>query len=103
MDGTSVSVEARSPSSPACAPRPRPAGDCPAEATPHDEDDHGRHGRPFAWARLGDTVLLRTTETTRWPPSGLWTAAGRPFLAPRRAQAHHHDEYRTAARRPEHP
>ncbi|MCF1595878.1 class I SAM-dependent methyltransferase [Streptomyces muensis] len=67
----------------------RPGGRLLAEAADDDvderltvrvEDGHGRHGRPFPWARLGTTALLHTAETAGWILTGRWTAHGRPFV-----------------------
>jgi SAM-dependent methyltransferase len=44
------------------------------------EDDQGRHGRPFAWARLGPTALLYAAGAAGWIPTGRWTAHGRSFM-----------------------
>ncbi|MFJ5533774.1 class I SAM-dependent methyltransferase [Streptomyces sp. NPDC093261] len=67
----------------------RPGGRLLAEAAPQDvderltvrvEDAHGRHGRPFPWARLGTTALARAADATGWILTGRWTAGGRPFV-----------------------
>ncbi|MEU4091553.1 methyltransferase domain-containing protein [Streptomyces sp. NPDC026673] len=88
-----------------------PGGRLLAEAAPHDEDerltvrvedDQGRHGRPFPWARLGGTALLDTAEATGWIPAGRWTAAGRPFVELHRPWHGHRDQHPTATGRPEH-
>ncbi|MFE1172246.1 class I SAM-dependent methyltransferase [Streptomyces sp. NPDC058773] len=60
-----------------------------AEADPQDVDErltvrvqdaHGRHGRPFPWARLGTTALLRAADAAGWILTGRWTTDDRPFL-----------------------
>lgn len=75
-----------------------PGGSLLAEAAPRDEDErltvrvedgHGRHGRPFPWARLGTSVLLRTAEAAGWIPAGRWTAEGRAFVELHRPRAGH--------------
>jgi hypothetical protein len=67
----------------------RPGGRLLAEATGQDvderltvrvEDAHGRHGRPFPWARVGTTALLHAAEAVGWILTGRWTAGGRPFV-----------------------
>ncbi|MBM4793738.1 methyltransferase domain-containing protein [Streptomyces sioyaensis] len=67
----------------------RPDGRLLAEAAPQDvderltvrvEDAHGHHGRPFPWARLGTTALLRAADAAGWVLTGRWTADDRPFL-----------------------
>ncbi|WP_369213697.1 class I SAM-dependent methyltransferase [Streptomyces flavofungini] len=72
---------------------PRPGGRLLAEADADDveesltvrvEDAHGRHGRPFRWARAGATALLRAADATGWSPTGHWTTSGRTFLELRR-------------------
>jgi SAM-dependent methyltransferase len=89
-----------------------PGGRLLAEAAPHDEDerltvrvedDHGRHGRPFPWARLGTTVLLHTAGATGWIPTGRWTAEGRSFVELHRPRSGYGDEHPTATGRPEQP
>lgn len=44
------------------------------------EDAHGRHGRPFAWARVGTTALRDAADASGWTLTGRWTADGRPFV-----------------------
>ncbi|MFF7211894.1 methyltransferase domain-containing protein [Streptomyces sp. NPDC008238] len=70
-----------------------PGGRLLAEAAPHDRDERltvrvedagGRHGRPFPWARLGTTALLRTARATGWVPAARWTCEDRPFVELRR-------------------
>lgn len=89
-----------------------PGGRLLAEAAPHDaderlvvrvEDGHGRHGRPFPWARLGVTVLLRTAEGAGWVPAGRWTAAGRSFVELRRPRPGRRDSSPTATGRQQRP
>lgn len=67
----------------------RPGGRLLAEAASEDvderltvrvEDDRGRHGRPFPWARAGVTALLRAADATGWILTGRWTTDDRPFL-----------------------
>ncbi|MCL6302420.1 class I SAM-dependent methyltransferase [Streptomyces kronopolitis] len=67
----------------------RPDGRLLAEAAPQDvaehltarvEDAHGRHGRPFPWARVGATALLRAADAAGWILTGRWTTDDRPFL-----------------------
>ncbi|RXS85359.1 class I SAM-dependent methyltransferase [Streptomyces sp. TM32] len=67
----------------------RPDGRLLAEAVPQDvderltvrvEDAHGRHGRPFPWARVGTTALLCAAETAGWTLTGRWSSDDRPFL-----------------------
>ncbi|MFB7288426.1 class I SAM-dependent methyltransferase [Actinacidiphila glaucinigra] len=88
-----------------------PGGRLLAEPAPHDaderltvrvEDVHGRHGRPFPWARLDATALLRTAAATGWIPTGRWTDAGRQFVELQRPRPRHHDEHPTATGRPGH-
>ncbi|MFJ5533462.1 class I SAM-dependent methyltransferase [Streptomyces sp. NPDC093261] len=89
-----------------------PGGRLLAEAAPHDvderltvrvEDDHGRHGRPFPWARLGTNALLNAADVAGWILTGRWTADGRPFVELRRPQPGHRDGHPTVTGRPEHP
>jgi SAM-dependent methyltransferase len=49
------------------------------------EDAHGRHGRPFAWARVGTTGLLHAAEATGWILTGRWSTDSRPFVELHRA------------------
>ncbi|MCQ9129626.1 class I SAM-dependent methyltransferase [Streptomyces hilarionis] len=67
----------------------RPGGRLLVEAAAHDvderltvrvEDADGRHGRPFAWARVGATALLHAADATGWILTGRWTSEGRVFL-----------------------
>jgi SAM-dependent methyltransferase len=44
------------------------------------EDAHGRHGRPFAWARVGTTALLDAAGASSWTLTRRWTTGGRPFV-----------------------
>ncbi|MET8982796.1 class I SAM-dependent methyltransferase [Streptomyces sp. NPDC004539] len=44
------------------------------------EDGHGLHGRPFPWAHVGTTALLRAAEAAGWVPTGRWTTDDRAFL-----------------------
>lgn len=44
------------------------------------EDAHGRHGRPFPWARVGTAALLRAAEQAGWAPVEQWQAGGRRFV-----------------------
>ncbi|MFJ2722548.1 class I SAM-dependent methyltransferase [Streptomyces sp. NPDC087437] len=76
-----------------------PGGRLLAEAAPHDvderltvrlEDAHGRHGRPFPWARVGTAALLRAAEAAGWILTGRWTAEGRPFVELHRPQPGRH-------------
>ncbi|MGW2896020.1 methyltransferase domain-containing protein [Streptomyces sp. NPDC001212] len=89
-----------------------PGGRLLAEAAPHDvderltvrvEDAHGRHGRPFPWARVGTTALLRAAEAAGWILTGRWTAEGRPFVELHRPPPGHHGGHDTATGRPERP
>jgi SAM-dependent methyltransferase len=66
-----------------------PGGRLLAETAPHDvderltvrvEDDHGRYGGPFPWARVGTNALLTAADAAGWIQVGRWTAAGRPFV-----------------------
>ncbi|WP_425588993.1 methyltransferase domain-containing protein [Streptomyces similanensis] len=59
-------------------------GDVDEHLTVRVEDAHGRHGRPFPWARLGATALRRAAETAGWSVTDRWTAQERPFLELRR-------------------
>nr|WP_246203496.1 class I SAM-dependent methyltransferase [Streptomyces tailanensis] len=72
----------------------RPGGRLLAEAADEDvnqrltvrvEDAHGRHGRPFPWARVGTTALLHAADSTGWILTGRWSADGRPFVELHRA------------------
>ncbi|WP_398684053.1 methyltransferase domain-containing protein [Streptomyces akebiae] len=67
----------------------RPGGRLLAEAADEDvdqrltvrvEDAHGRHGRPFPWARVGTTALLRAADSTGWILTGRWSVGRRSFL-----------------------
>ncbi|MFE0509096.1 class I SAM-dependent methyltransferase [Streptomyces sp. NPDC058964] len=67
----------------------RPGGRLLVEAADDDvdehltvrvEDAHGRHGRPFAWARVGTTALLNAAAAARWTLTGRWIADGRAFV-----------------------
>jgi SAM-dependent methyltransferase len=89
-----------------------PGGRLLAEAVPHEvderltvrvEDARGRHGRPFAWARLGGTALAGTAEAAGWLPADHWTAGGRRFAAFHRRGGRQPDEDRTATGRPAPP
>jgi SAM-dependent methyltransferase len=72
----------------------RPGGRLLAEAADDDvdqrltvrvEDAHGHHGRPFPWARVGTTALLRAADTTGWILTGRWSADNRSFVELHRA------------------
>ncbi|MEU6369323.1 class I SAM-dependent methyltransferase [Streptomyces sp. NPDC046931] len=89
-----------------------PGGRLLAEAAPHDvderltvrvEDAHGRHGRPFPWARLGTTALLHAADAAGWVLTGRWTAGGRPFVELHRPRPGHDGEHPAATGRPELP
>ncbi|MPY40040.1 class I SAM-dependent methyltransferase [Streptomyces phyllanthi] len=71
----------------------RPGGRLLAEAADDDvdqrltvrvEDAHGRHGRPFPWARVGATGLLHAADSTGWILTGRWSA-DRTFVELHRA------------------
>ncbi|MEU1411712.1 methyltransferase domain-containing protein [Streptomyces sp. NPDC005731] len=88
-----------------------PGGRLLVEAAPHDvderltvrvEDAHGRHGRPFPWARLGTTALLHTAEAVGWILTGRWADEGRFFVELHRPRPRQHEECTTAGGRPEH-
>ncbi|MCH0571844.1 class I SAM-dependent methyltransferase [Streptomyces sp. MUM 136J] len=94
----------------------RPGGRLLAEAAGDDvderltvrvEDAHGRHGRPFAWARTGTTALLHAADVTGWTLGKRWVSEGRAFVElhrPDRGQPPRtHEEHLTAHRRPTHP
>ncbi|MFF9003022.1 methyltransferase domain-containing protein [Streptomyces achromogenes] len=79
----------------------RPGGRLLAEAAGDDaderltvrvEDAHGRHGRPFPWARVGTTALLHTAEAAGWVLTGHWTDNARAFVELHRP-AREHDEF----------
>ncbi|WP_431961721.1 class I SAM-dependent methyltransferase [Actinacidiphila sp. bgisy160] len=89
-----------------------PGGRLLAEASPREaderltvrvEDGHGRHGRPFPWARLGTTALLSTAKATGWIPTGGWTTEGRSFVELHRPRPGHHHEHPAATERLAHP
>jgi SAM-dependent methyltransferase len=72
----------------------RPGGRLLAEAADDDvnqrltvrvEDAHGRHGRPFPWARTGTTALLHAADTTGWILTGRWSTHSRTFVELHRA------------------
>ncbi|MGR6974883.1 class I SAM-dependent methyltransferase [Streptomyces cynarae] len=74
----------------------RPGGRLLAEVAPQDvderltvrvEDAHGRHGRPFPWARLGATALLHAADATAWILTSRWTSGNRTFLELHRPHA----------------
>ncbi|WTN46248.1 class I SAM-dependent methyltransferase [Streptomyces sp. NBC_00631] len=74
----------------------RPGGRLLAEAAGDDvderltvrvEDAHGRHGRPFPWARVGVTALLHTAHATGWIVTDKWTADSRPLVELHRPNA----------------
>jgi SAM-dependent methyltransferase len=89
-----------------------PGGRLLAEAAPHDvderltvrvEDAHGRHGRPFPWARLGTPALLQAADAAGWILTGRWMAENRPFVELRCPKPGHHDARPTATGRSERP
>ncbi|MFE9123791.1 class I SAM-dependent methyltransferase [Streptomyces sp. NPDC007148] len=89
-----------------------PGGRLLVEAAPHDvderltvrvEDAHGRHGRPFRWARLGATALLHTAEAVGWILTGRWADEGRSFVELHRPRSRQHDERASAGGRTEQP
>ncbi|MFF4981297.1 class I SAM-dependent methyltransferase [Streptomyces sp. NPDC001046] len=45
------------------------------------EDANGRHGPPFAWARLGAAALLGAARAAGWTAADRWTLGTRCFLA----------------------
>lgn len=61
------------------------------------EDAHGRHGRPFPWARVGVTALLHAAHATSWMVTGRWTAGSRPFVELLRQQEHRTADGESAA------
>ncbi|MFI9645807.1 methyltransferase domain-containing protein [Streptomyces sp. NPDC052040] len=65
------------------------APDVDERLTVRVEDGHGRHGRPFPWARVGTTALARAADTAGWILTGRWTAAGRPFMEFHRPRPRH--------------
>ncbi|MFE6685816.1 class I SAM-dependent methyltransferase [Streptomyces sp. NPDC057743] len=88
-----------------------PGGRLLAEAAAHDvderltvrvEDAGGRHGRPFRWARLGTTALLRAADAANWHPTDAWTVGGRPFVALHRPNPGWHEPPPTLTTRPDH-
>lgn len=48
-------------------------------------DGDGAEDALFPWARIGVRALLRHARPLGWRPVGQWEAAGRPFVALRRA------------------
>ncbi|NMO34812.1 methyltransferase domain-containing protein [Streptomyces sp. GMY01] len=83
-----------------------------AEAAPYDvdehltvrvEDAHGRHGRPFPWARLGAAALCRAAGAAGWTVTGRWTARDRTFLELGRPLPGQRTAPPTAGGRREHP
>jgi SAM-dependent methyltransferase len=83
-----------------------------AEAFPEDvderlvvrvEDAHGRHGRPFRWARVGTAALLRAAEEAGWAPVRRWSAGGRRFVELRQRATAAHDGHPAATERSAHP
>ncbi|MFF0465190.1 class I SAM-dependent methyltransferase [Streptomyces mexicanus] len=83
-----------------------------AEASPEDvderlvvrvEDAHGRHGRPFRWARVGTAALLRAAEEAGWTPVRRWSAGGRRFVELRQRATAPHDGHPAATERSAHP
>ena len=67
------------------------------------EDAHGRHGRPFRWARVGATALLHTAEATGWALVRQWTTYGRSFLEFERQTAVTNSRPARHGGRPDHP
>jgi len=73
----------------------RPGGRLLVEAAAQDVDDrltvrveneHGGHGHPFPWARIGTTALSQAADATGWILTERWTTGGRAFLELRRPQ-----------------
>jgi SAM-dependent methyltransferase len=67
-----------------------PGGRLLAEAAAYEVDERltvrvqdasGRHGRDFAWARLGPAALRAAAEAAGWSVAEEWSAGGRRFAA----------------------